>query len=596
MPGRKKLSIEIGPEYIRAAEISERKNQIDVHGVVEVKTPKDCVRNGYILNPDRLGEILRMELAAEDIRAKNAVFTVDSDEILVGDAEIASGSRRAMEDEVIKKACELFGLGAPSKKSAEYEDDSEDAEDDEKAAAEEDGGSAEADLDSIDNYCVSYKKTEESDDGSSVRVIIFAAPLALIDTYRILAERTQLIFESADCTMNSVYQWMKRTFEHEAVMLVKVDSNESSAAVMTDEVLRGHYVLSTPADAVLDAVQEMESKEELEGDESLDEGFDVSENPVAEAAGPFVEELKSVISAFLENNPAEYIDKIIVAGERAGMTALAAEIQRQTGIAVLTLDDLPEGSVARDLDPFGELDAGQYIDVIGAVIDPLGFASSSGSGSRGGIREELAMKIMAGILAALIIIMAVCGVRYLLLKSHNREMNSQLDKIKYIEDIYDQYKDAETKNSEVSALDKSTKQKNELLSQLYSDLESKMPTDAKITSMNSSDDLVIFSISASGKEAAAEMIMQLRKFDYMSDISVSELTDTKNAAGSESVEFTVSANLTGDSGKDYSLSDGANDDGISDTGYAGADGRDEDADSDGSGSSTSSSESSTGSN
>ena len=183
-----------------------------------------------------------------------------------------------------------------------------------------------------------------------------------------------------------------------------------------------------------------------------------------------------------------------------------------------------------------------------------------------GVKQELVRKIVIGVLAALIIIMAVTGVRYMLLRSHSSELNTQLGNVKYIEDIYNQYKDAENKNSEVSAIDKSTQQKNELLSQLYSDLESKMPTQAKITSMNSSDDLVTFSITAPTKETAAEMILQLRQFDYLDDISVSELTDTTNASGKEAVEFTVSATLTGDSSKDYSLSDGANDDGLSDSG------------------------------
>ena len=55
MPGRKKLSIEIGPDIIRAAEITCRRKEIDVNNVLEIKTPSECFRDGYILNPDRLG-------------------------------------------------------------------------------------------------------------------------------------------------------------------------------------------------------------------------------------------------------------------------------------------------------------------------------------------------------------------------------------------------------------------------------------------------------------------------------------------------------------------------------------------------------------
>lgn len=579
MPGRKKLSIEIGPDIIRAAEITCRRKEIDVNNVLEIKTPSECFRDGYILNPDRLGEILSMQLAAAGINTKDTVFSVTSDEILVGDADIARGNRRSMEEAVISSACELFGL-APSSESSDGEkaDDSggDEAGSEDNDSVQDngaDGRTPDDDYDgsgsgavSIDSYCVSYKAAEESEDGTSDRVIIFAAPTALIDTYRLLAERAQPVLEAADCSMNSAYQWMKRAFGHEAVMLVRLDDNESSAAIMTDEVLRGHYVLSTSAADLLHAVDEFNTMSDFEGTDDFHDGMSDSDNLVIKASYPLTEELKQIVQSFLANNQSEYLDKIIIAGEGEGMLALAQQIQKQIGIPTMTLEDLPDGTFVKNIEPFGELDPGRFINVVGAVIDPLDFATAAAGGILHGVKQELVRKIVIGVLAALIIIMAVTGVRYMLLRSHSSELNTQLGNVKYIEDIYNQYKDAENKNSEVSAIDKSTQQKNELLSQLYSDLESKMPTQAKITSMNSSDDLVTFSITAPTKETAAEMILQLRQFDYLDDISVSELTDTTNASGKEAVEFTVSATLTGDSSKDYSLSDGANDDGLSDSG------------------------------
>ena len=80
--------------------------------------------------------------------------------------------------------------------------------------------------------------------------------------------------------------------------------------------------------------------------------------------------------------------------------------------------------------------------------------------------------------------------------------------------------------------------------------------------MNSSDDMVTFSVRAGNKESAAQFIMQLRKISYLSDINVSDLTDTEDSAGNDSVDFTISAYLSGDVVEDDERSDGANDDGI----------------------------------
>ena len=53
MPYRKTVSIEIGPERVRAVELTNGRKKANVFNVLEFDTPPGCVDNGYITNDER---------------------------------------------------------------------------------------------------------------------------------------------------------------------------------------------------------------------------------------------------------------------------------------------------------------------------------------------------------------------------------------------------------------------------------------------------------------------------------------------------------------------------------------------------------------
>lgn len=563
MPYRKTVSIEIGPERIRAVELTNGRKKANVFNVLEFDTPPGCVDNGYITNAEKLGGLLRTYLGDAGILTANTVFSVISEDILVGGAEIPRGRKKDIDEAVRRKAQELFGLSGPR-----YTDETE-YQDGEEASDPEDGNSVpesrqEDGSVSIDDYYTSYIEQEDSGNGSLMNAIIYAAPSDLIDSYYELAEAAQLIVTAVDYIGNSLFQWMLRSFGREAIMMIDLRRKGSTATIVTDGVLRVQVDMLSRTDGLVDAMRERQEISEMEEFMEDTSGYVYGEEKITEEAIPFVEEINAIAAEFLSENVEEYIDRIIITPEGEGSLLLARQIQNKTGIDTLTLEDLPSGPMVKDQSPFADLDPGSYLGVLGAVILPLSFRQPESDSEYKAIeRRDLITRILMIIVIVCLIITAVLCVTYFILRSHNKALQTNLDKISYIEDIYEEYQKAEENNSEIRALDKSTEQKNELLSQLFSDLESKMPSNSHITSMNSSDDMVTFSVRAGDKEAAAQFIIQLRKIDYLSDIDVSELTDTKNSAGNEAVDFTVSAYLSGKVGEDYEASDGANDDGLS---------------------------------
>lgn len=619
MPGRKTVSIEIGPERVRAAVLADGRKDIGVSAVVDFDIPDGCVDNGYVTDPRKLAAALSSELNRAGVKAVNAVFSIISDDILVGGASVQRVRKKDLDAAVREKAQEIFGLEGPrkdnkkkdnkdtesSKDNSEGENESETGEEkslsaDEEEVSEEgradtEPSDTEREIDaeygsSIDDYYTAYKIQEDSEESDELNVVIYAAPSDLIDSYNKLADMAGLTMQAADYSGNSLFQWMRAAFGHEAVMMLDLRRTGSTVTIMTDGSMRVQADLESRTEDLVDAIREREEQAEMEdfADDDM-EGSVYGESRISKAGEPVVRETEAILSEFLDENDEEYIDRIVIAAEGEGVILLANEIQKATGINTQTLEDLPKGLMVSDETPFGDRDLGDYVGIIGAILDPLDFRSADGkSAFTARTHKNLITKIMIIVIIVCIIVTAALCVTYFLLRSHHNTLNDNLNKVKYTEDIYKQYKKAETKNSELKRLDDSTQQRNDILSQLFSELESKMPSDSKITSMNSEDDLVTFSVSAGSKESAAQFIEQLRKIDYLSDISVSELTDssgnpvaspsivTGNAAAGSSdstgnnddtgnVQFTVSAALTADASNDDSENaDGANDDGLSD--------------------------------
>lgn len=549
MPYRKTVSIEIGPDQIRAVELTDGRKKAAVFNVLEFDTPEGCVDNGYITNAEKLGAVLRQNLGDAGILTTNAIFTIISEDILVGGAEIPTGKRKDFENDVRAKAQELFGLAGPHVKETA-----------------EDGSSfiPESDSVSIDDYYIDY--IEQDVRSKIANTIIYAAPMELIDSYSELAAAAQLEMEAADYIGNSLLQWMNKSFKNDSVMMIDLRSKGSTATIITEGVLRVQVDLNSRTDALTAAVRAHDAAAEM--DEFTDDasGFIYREEQIIAEAKELVQEINSVAIEFLNENVEEYIDQIVLASEGEGAQILAKQIWTKTGIDTLTLEDLPNRTLVKDEAPFGVLNQGDFIAAIGAVMDPLQFKPQETTAEPSKIsinaRKDLISRVLMIVVVVCLFITAALCVTYFILRSHNKALESNLDKIRYIEDVYKDYQDAEEKNSEIRRLDRTTEQKNELLSQLFSDLESKMPSNSKITSMNSSDDMVTFSVRAGNKESAAQFIMQFRKIDYLSDIEVSDLSDTRDSSQKEAVDFTISAYLTGNVKDDYEKSDGANDDGI----------------------------------
>ena len=573
MPYKRTVGIEIGPERVRAAELVNSRKNANVFKVFEFDTPAGCVNNGYITDPEKLGKMLSSYLDEAEILTANVVFSVVSEDILVGGAEIERGRRKSIDDEIRKTARELFHLAGPRLTPGDLaeENESDTDQDSGKNAMPSSGTERTEETGndqaiSVDDYYTAFIEQVDSSSDWAMNVIIYAAPCDLIDSYYKLAEYAELNVIAADYSGNSVFQWVHKAFKDESVMMIDLRRKGSTVTILTDGNLRVQVDLASRTDHLIDTIKDYEEMLETIDDATDDEdssGSSFAKDRVVAASSRLVEEVNSIASEFLSENSEEYIDVILVSSEGEGGLVIADEIEHKTGIETITLEEFPKGLMVKDRRAFEGYDPGDYIGILGAVINPLIFRKPEEDRAvLASERNDLITRILLIIVVVCLLATAGLCVTYFILRSHNKAMDSSLDQIKYIEDIYKDYQAAEENNREIRSLDQSTKQKNELLSRLFSDLEAKMPSNSRITSMNSSDDMVTFSVRAGNKESAAQFIMQLRKISYLSDINVSDLTDTEDSAGNDSVDFTISAYLSGDVVEDDERSDGANDDGI----------------------------------
>ena len=224
---------------------------------------------------------------------------------------------------------------------------------------------------------------------------------------------------------------------------------------------------------------------------------------------------------------------------------------------------------------------GCFLSAAGAALAPLGFALDSvrSAEEKKANSKNFILTIVAGVLVCVLLI-SVQSARYAALNSSRTELEAQKEELKPIETVYDAYIKARDVNTEVNAIDDSTNRMNEYLSNVFDELEQKLPSTSVITSMNSGADVLTMSMKVDSKETAAELLMQLKDIVYFSDVQISSLTDTTDEqTGSRKVEFTVACYYDMDAEKaGGNGADGANDGGASgdqDSGYDDLAGREE---------------------
>ena len=552
----KVLGIEIGQNITRVVEIDFKlKKNPKIYNIFDFATPQDMMSEGVIQDVSMFRSLLASKLKENKISTKKALFVLNSARIATREVEIPAVKDKQIKEMIKMNASDYFPVD-------------------------------------LEQYQLVHEILErvEGEAEKKIRVSVIAVPKDLIRSYELLANACKLQLVGLDYTGNAIKQLMLREISGEVKATVKIDENMTILTVMDGEQVKLQRIINY---GIAEAIEEIQDSEVFGEYLSFTQAMDIArrrtcislrnDTPAEEqrtvgadenyvdadtlhrlrgnvtvALSSLISSLSRVIDYYNSRNIERPIEKIFLIGMGADFSGLSKLLTAELNYKIIPLQQFEGILINRNLKT-SNFKVAEYFTCIGASINPLDIISgvkptkgkktkvTTREGADGEIIEveEAGTSYGAPLLVCGLCIIASIGlVAYsifsnLVLKTENVTLQNQVNELSYAQELCDTYNSTKSVYEWAKALDAQTFNRNNELVSFIEELEKKMPSEVQILSLSASTAGIDFSITVKSKEAAADVISQLRTFDSIDITSVSTITDSKDDTGASEINFSV---------------------------------------------------------
>ncbi|MEE1029329.1 MAG: pilus assembly protein PilM [Agathobacter sp.] len=553
----KVLGIEIGQNITRVVEIDFKiKKNPKIYNIFDFATPQDMMSEGVIQDVSMFRSLLASKLKENKISTKKALFVLNSARIATREVEIPAVKDKQIKEMIKMNASDYFPVD-------------------------------------LEQYQLVHEILErvEGEAEKKIRVSVIAVPKDLIRSYELLANACKLQLVGLDYTGNAIKQLMLREIPGEVKATVKIDENMTILTVMDGEQVKLQRIINY---GIAEAIEEIQDSEVFGEYLSFTQAMDIArrrtcislrnDTPAEEqrtvgadenyvdadtlhrlrgnvtvALSSLISSLSRVIDYYNSRNIERPIEKIFLIGMGADFSGLSKLLTAELNYKIIPLQQFEGILINRNLKT-SNFKVAEYFTCIGASINPLDIISgvkptkgkktkvTTKEGADGEIIEveEAGTSYGATLLVCGLCIIASIGlIAYsifsnLVLKTENVTLQNQVNELSYAQELCDTYNSTKSVYEWAKALDAQTFNRNNELVSFIEELEQKMPSEVQILSLSASTAGIDFSITVKSKEAAADVISQLRTFDSIDITSVSTITDSKDDTGASEINFSVS--------------------------------------------------------
>lgn len=515
MANNKVLTIDITNESITIVEVTaSQKKQTYIHNALIFETPEGGYEDGYIRDKDLIGSTIREQLASNGITNKNAIFVLSSSKIVSREVVIPYVPDKKIPAIINSNASEYFPVN-------------------------------------IEDYVVAHSvlETVVGEDGAkNRRVLVVAVPQQMLQTYYEVASVAGLTVQSIDYIGNAMLQLIKtQTNDISTTMVVEIGGESTVLNIVKGDTLLLQRTVPYGINAVVAEV--MESKEVdaataltmLQTDRMITVDFD--DDPITGAFRYLINNIGRVMDYYGSRNPDKPIEDVYLTGDGALIRGIDGLFKIQLNVATKVMDSLY--NVKFDDKINTQIYNPVYlIGSIGAAMAPMGFL----------LKEQAAKKASQGttVVFVVILILAIigtgtgCGIALVAkqaAKVGKQAVQRQIDDIKDIEDIYNEYLQSDAEYNDMLTLYDSTKISNEYMMQFWNKLEECLPTNVNVTNIQSASDSVSIVMQSTDYDSIAKLVVDLRSVDCIQDAFIASI-EKKEEDNSDSFvyEYTVTCN------------------------------------------------------
>lgn len=494
------LSIYIGTDAIRIAEMQTTNKAVVLCNAAEINTPDNSVNDGYLVDVTSISEVIRSSIFGRGFTAKDVIFTVQSKKIASKDIEIP----------YIKNEKRLQGILQAN--SNEY-----------------------FPMSNATDYCFAYAKLEDytNEEGRKTRVSAVAAPNDLIRCYYELAKELKLNVKCIDYFGNSIIQLLSMQMtEGRMDMVLQIEKDATYVNMMRGKTLVLQRSVPYGKNAVISAlmdvkkISEKDAKTLLSNETLLDQH--VTADEYAETVQYLVSGIGRVVEYHRSKNAGDALQGIKIFGEGSAIAGIEKILERELGAPVQHFETLSGVQIKGQAALTAE-EVLRYLPNIGAVIQPMQLKLDLGR-KESSISSDSTFKFLVGVLCVATVAMASwAGYTYKVYTDKQKEkadLEAKIEAIKDIEELAKAYEEALLQYQIVEAFDLSTYNDNEYILNLFEDMIHIMPTDSYIVSFDANDGEVQMVMKdgwhLTTKNDLADAINQLSGLDYVYNFKLNE--------------------------------------------------------------------------
>lgn len=514
----KLLNIEIGVSQIRVAVVNQSGKVKKITNVFRFQTPQGAVEDGSIRDTQSVSERLKEELAVHNLTAvKKVIFTVFSSRIATREVSVPFTKEKQIQSMVEANAMDYFPID-------------------------------------ITKYILTYQVlgAEEKDGVKQHRLSVYASPKSISASYVETAQMAGLTIEMIDYLGNSIYQAGKEIDQQGVHMAVKIEENTTLITILRDGELSLQRNLNYGIGTAVDVVQmypvfgtdlsyeeayevlreqncirgELDYPAEYRETEDQDEGIYEARREVTESLRYLCGNISRIMDYYISRHADTEFDTIVIAGMGAECKGLTNLLSHELGQIVENAQAPQSTGYRSDMSEDGS-SAALYLAVIGCMYHPINLMEPTEK-SRKKKKQEESLKgayvVLATAVGASLLLAAAAGgihgYQYLTKKS----LESKIEKLKPMEDLYRTYSDAKKQYADFIAMYQYTETPNEKLKEFFEEMESKLPSSMTVSSFQSTGEGVDMTLSVNGKAEAAKVLISLEEFESLAEVTSTGLS------------------------------------------------------------------------
>lgn len=526
MANNKLLTIDITNDSITIIEASNyAKGGRNIHNAIICETPEGCYEDGFIKNKEVIAATIRDQLMANGIRNKDVIFVLSSTKIVNREVMIPYVKENKIKEVINTNAVEYFPVN-------------------------------------IEDYAVTYSVLEEIfGTEKQLRVLVVAAPIMMVKTYYDIAEMIGLNVKAIDYIGNSMYQVIKSQMNNGTQMVVHLGGDASMITILHNDVLLLQRTVPYGINSVVSAVMEernvdaMTALTMLQNDRLIT--VDFNDNAPTEAFRYLMNNIGRVIDYFSSKHPDKQIDEVALTGDGALIRGIDGLFKIQLNLKTRVLDSLYNVKFDIKIDSV-RCNPVYLMAAIGASYDPMNFVPSQFQNRAKG---SGLYKIFAAIFVVSLIGSAAASAFVIIhtnnLTNEKDELNDNINKVSYIEDIIAEHDKAKSKADDIDTLYSQTNTPNEKLIIFIDALEDGMPSEIKISDFSSSAESVTLTCTTKSWDSIAQFVVNLKEMGCIENSFTPNIDQyTDDETGEIKFDFTITCNYTNMDGSSQATIDG----------------------------------------